>query len=98
MAMIEADLNKRAATRSRVLKGAKILHMNQLSVSDCTVRDLSQTGAKLMCGNPMQVPTIFRLLLPNENTIQEARVVWRREGMIGVEFTGEKTRAPVKKI
>jgi hypothetical protein len=90
--------NKRSATRARVLKGAKIVHLNQWSLTDCTVRDLSQTGAKLLCGDPMSIPSNFRFLLPADNTIQEARVVWRREGMIGIEFTSEKTRAPTRKL
>jgi hypothetical protein len=94
----QTDENKRIAPRARVLKGAKIVYMNQWSVSDCTVRDMSLTGAKLICGNAMQVPSTFRLLLPSENTIQDARVAWRREGMIGIEFTSEKTRAPIRKI
>jgi hypothetical protein len=92
------DENKRIAPRLRVLKGAKIVHMNQWSISDCTVRDLSKTGAKLLCGNPMALPSTFRLLLPADNTIQDARVVWRREGMVGIEFTAEKTRAPARKF
>jgi PilZ domain len=92
------DENKRVSQRSRVLKGAKIVHLNQWTLTDCTVRDLSETGAKLLCGAPMSIPSNFRFLLPADNTIQDARVVWRREGMIGIEFTGEKTKAPARKL
>ena len=65
---------------------------------DCTVRDLSETGAKLLCGEPHTVANEFRFLLPTDNSIRNARVVWRRDGMLGIEFTGEKTKAPVRKI
>jgi PilZ domain len=81
-----------------VLKGAKIVSMNNWSVMDCTVRDLSDTGAKLLCGDPLAVANVFRLLLPADNSIRDARVVWRRDGMLGIEFTSEKTKAPVRKI
>ncbi len=90
--------NKRGAARSRVLKSCKVVNMNQWSVIDCTVRDLSETGAKLICGDPKAIPNEFRFLLPTENTIRNARVAWRRIDTVGIEFTGPKTRAPVRKL
>jgi len=89
--------NKRSAPRARVLKGAKIVNMNQWSLLDCTVRDLSETGAKLICADPLSIANVFRFLLPSENTIRDARVIWRRDGMLGIEFTSEKTKAPARK-
>ncbi len=94
----ETIANNRAAPRSRVLKSAKIISMNYVSVLDCTVRDLSETGAKLICADPLSVANVFRFMLPAENTIRDARVVWRRNGMLGIEFTGEKTKASVRKV
>lgn len=82
----------------RVLKGAKIVSMNQWSVVDCTVRDMSETGAKLICGDQVSVANEFRFLLPSDNTIRTAKVVWRRGDQLGIEFTSEKTRAPVRKL
>ncbi len=90
--------NKRIAQRMRVLKGAKIVSMNQWSVVDCTVRDLSETGAKIICGDQAAVANEFRFLIPSENTIRNARVVWRRGDLLGIEFTSEKTRAPARKL
>lgn len=94
----ETIANNRAAPRSRVLKSAKIISMNYVSVLDCTVRDLSETGAKLICADPLSVANVFRFMLPAENTIRDARVVWRRNGMLGVEFTSEKTKASIRKV
>ena len=82
----------------RVLKGAKIVSMNQWSVVDCKVRDLSETGAKLICGDQIAVANEFRFLLPSENTIRTAKVVWRRGDLLGIEFTSEKTTAPLQKL
>jgi PilZ domain len=90
--------NKRATARLRVLKGCKIVAMDRWSIVDCTVRDLSETGAKLICKDPASVADEIRFLLPAENTIRNARVMWRREDMLGIEFTSEKTRAPVRKL
>jgi PilZ domain len=90
--------NLRSTPRSRVLKGAKIVSLNNWSVADCTVRDLSETGAKIICGDQAAVKNEFRFLLPAENTIRPAKVVWRRDDLLGIEFTGPKTRAPARKF
>jgi hypothetical protein len=96
--MKEADENNRVSTRSRVLKGAKLVHMKSWSLIDCTIKDISLTGAKLVCGDQYSVPDEFRFLIPTDNTIQPAKVVWRKNNMLGIVFTGEKTRAPARKF
>jgi len=96
--MNKDDENKRVARRSRVLKGAKLVHMRNWSLVDCTIKDISLTGAKLICGDQYSVPEEFRFLIPSDNTIQPAKVVWRKNNMLGIVFTGEKTRAPVRKL
>jgi PilZ domain len=90
------NTNIRINLRSRVLESAKIVSANNWSVMDCTLRDLSATGAKLLCGDPLSVASEFKLLLPKENTIQNARVVWRKDGMLGIEFIGAKTTPQIK--
>lgn len=95
--MKETDENTRAARRSRVLKGAKLVHMKNWSLVDCTVRDMSETGARIICGDQFAVANEFRFLIQSDNTIQNARVVWRRGDLLGIEFFGEKTRAPARK-
>ncbi len=96
--MNNADENKRGARRARVLKGAKIVSLDQWSLVDCVVRDLSETGAKIVCGDPIAVANRFRFMLPSDNSIRDARVVWRRDDLIGIEFTSPKTKAPARKI
>ncbi|MDE2385471.1 MAG: PilZ domain-containing protein [Alphaproteobacteria bacterium] len=81
-----------------MLKGAKIVSLNNWTLIDCVIRDMSETGARLICKDPVAVANEFRLLIPNDNTICSARVVWRREDQIGITFTSEKTRAPARKF
>jgi PilZ domain len=89
--------DKRRAPRPRVLKGAKIVALDQWLLVDCHIRDVSETGAKIICKDQLSVPTEFRLPIPKDNTIQTARVVWRKGDMVGVTFTSERTRAPARK-
>ena len=89
--------NKRRAPRSRVLKDAKIVLINNWSVVDCCVRDISETGARIRCADQLAVPNICRLVLTAENTMRDVQVVWRRGDDIGLQFTSEARRAPPRK-
>jgi hypothetical protein len=96
--MTEPSENKRVSPRMRVLKGAKIVSMNFQSVVDCKVRDLSETGAKIVCGDQAAIGGAFQFLLLSDNTIRDARVIWRRGDELGIQFTSEKTNAPPRKF
>ncbi len=91
------DEENRAARRQRILKQGKILLTNELNGMDCTVRDISGTGAKLLYTGPGTIPDHFRLVFPADRTMREVKVMWRRADQIGVQFTSETRRAPLLK-
>ena len=82
------DENKREAQRQKVLKGARIL-LDDLRTLDCSIKDISATGAKIACPNTLNIPDVFRLVTTADNIIRPAKVAWRREGLIGIHFTGD---------
>jgi hypothetical protein len=90
--MVEDE--KRIATRRKVLKAAKIITMDMKSVLDCTIRDMSDTGAKLNVEVSSAIPAEFQFYLISDNTLRNAKTIWRRAGQIGVHFTGEPKPAP----
>ena len=81
----EMDDEHRIAPRHRVLKGARI-QFGGGSI-DCTVRNISETGAALEVTSPLGIPTEFTLVTENEQ--RPCRVVWRKEKRIGVTFETE---------
>jgi hypothetical protein len=89
--------NKRNVQRLRVLKQGKILLPNNLAAIDCSVRDISGTGAKLLCPDPDALPDEFRLVLTAERQMRDVKVMWRKPGIIGVQFTSEFRKAPLLK-
>ncbi len=93
-----SETDGRIAKRQKVLKSAKIIFNRNQSVVDCTVRDHSATGAKLLTPNAAIVPDEMRLLLTQDNTIRDARVVWRKSDMLGVHFVSDAIRAPARKF
>lgn len=91
------DEENRAARRQRVLKQGKILLTGDLAGIDCTVRDVSETGARLMCSDSNAVPDEFRLVFPADRTMRDVKVMWRKPGQVGVQFACEPRRAPLLK-
>ena len=86
----------RIAPRRKVLKGAKIVMDNWTNI-DCQIRDVSETGAKLLCDSALNIPEEFRLVQLSENTIRGAKVVWRKSQSLGINFTSDAMTAPVRK-
>jgi hypothetical protein len=76
------DDEHRVAPRHRVLKGGRILFGG--GSIDCTVRNLSDTGAALDVTSPVGIPTEFTLV--TDNGQHSCRVVWRQEKRLGVTF------------
>lgn len=74
-----------------------MLFPNSLSAIDCTIRDLSQTGAKIVCADPAVVPDEFRLVVLVDMVMRDVKVAWRKPDQIGVHFTSEPRRAPPRK-
>ena len=97
MGALKSPDDLRSVRRQRVLKDGKIVTQNLQSVIDCTIRDLSESGARLQCSHQSAVPSEFALLLPSQNTIRDARAVWRRAELIGIVFTGPWRTAPPRK-
>ena len=76
---------KRRTPRQRVLKGAKI-STRQLGTSiDCTVRNVSETGACLVVTTPVGIPDTFDLVLA-DGGVRPCKVEWRKADKIGVSF------------
>jgi hypothetical protein len=76
---------RRKLTRTRVLKGAKML-LGKSSVIDCVARDLTNNGAGLEVANTIGLPEIVDLTLDAGHSIRRSRLVWRKLNKAGVEF------------
>jgi hypothetical protein len=72
----------RIAARQRVLKRGTIEFGG--GAIDCTVRNISATGAALDVTSPIGIPVRFNLV--TEGNRLPCRVVWRKEKRIGVAF------------
>src|SRR4051794_13412613 len=80
------DPNQRAAPRMRTLIAAKISFNNGQSTLDCLIRNLSDTGAKLIVSAAVTLPECFDLIIPQKSLTRCVRIAWRRGEEIGVRF------------
>jgi hypothetical protein len=74
----------RIASRKRVLKAGTIEFGG--GAIDCTVKNLSETGAALEVVTPLYIPDRFTLVVPSVQFKRPCHVVWRKEKRIGVAF------------
>jgi hypothetical protein len=105
-AQLDADtLNKRWAKRKPANTPAKILFDGITTPFECTVRDISSTGAQIEMartkfnpdGSPDTVPNHFTLLIPLDKIAVECQSMWRRGSKIGIRFTSMVRMLPVQK-
>jgi hypothetical protein len=88
----------RSSPRQRRLKAAQIIFNDNSSIMDCQIRDWSDTGAKLKCGQSHAVPKQFSLLLKAEWLLYPAELRWRRGEDVGIKFTGPATVPVMKRV
>ncbi|OIQ63256.1 PilZ domain protein [mine drainage metagenome] len=74
----------RVAQRRRMLKAGTIEFGG--GGIDCTVRNLSETGAALEVVTPLFIPDRFTLFVRSDRLKRACHIVWRKEKRIGVAF------------
>ncbi len=80
---------KRGSERSNVETDAKgiLPHLNH--TLDCTVLDISETGARVELTNVDIVPETFKLFIPETHRLCECRVVRRSGRQLGLQFESQ---------
>jgi PilZ domain len=80
--------NKRIQQRNRCLKEGKIIFGNGTFVVDCTIDNLSETGAHLRVQGSSPLPKEFLLVEPSRGLVHRAEIVRRTAKGIGIKFNG----------
>jgi hypothetical protein len=92
--LIEPD--KRRARRKRTLKEGKVL-LSDWTAIDCTIRDLTSEGARIVLGDATSLPQEFRLVMVATSTMKPVRLLWQRGLAAGVGFTGPEESGSLQK-
>jgi hypothetical protein len=76
---------KRVSPRTRALKSGRITFNHGSSSIDCTIRNLSASGAKLLVENALGLPDEFLLMCADDRNYK-CTVRWRKLNEMGVSF------------
>ena len=74
----------RAAPRRRIFKAGTIEFSG--GGIDCTVKNISETGAQLGVISPLYIPDHFTLFIASDQFKRRCHIVWRRRNGLGVAF------------
>lgn len=84
---------RRRDPRRRSLLGAVLRIAPDMSASDCVVRDIHSGGARLLISDTIPLSETFDLTFGRRRETKRARLVWRREGAVGVAFVPSQPAA-----
>ncbi|MXQ12990.1 PilZ domain-containing protein [Microvirga makkahensis] len=84
---------RRASPRLHTLLKGQIIYDNRLSRMECTVRDLSEAGARLVFAQPVKIPAEFELQVPRKKLVQRAQVMWYDGRNYGIRFLDDDAEA-----
>ena len=85
-----AGADKRAALRGSVGVAGKALFAD--TTKDCTVIDISRTGARLRLNGFTALPDKFELYIPERQRSSRVTVQWRAGDEVGVQFDASASR------
>ena len=83
------NMNLRQSNRRRVFLAARIRHQALPSGLAGTILDISDTGARLAFGEPLELPREVELEISKRGQWVRAEVVWSKDNTCGVRFLAE---------
>jgi hypothetical protein len=78
--------NRGSAPRKRVLLTGLIVYGNAAFTCDCSFRDLSATGARIIVPQLVQLPEQFHVINMREGVAYGSRLVWNKGLEIGIKI------------
>lgn len=87
--------DRRPQRRRRMLLGGIVVFDDGASVFDCSVRNLSESGAKISCAKDMRLPSSFHLIIIRDRVAYCAQRVWSAGKEHGVVFKARMRLAEI---
>src|ERR1700760_2326615 len=77
---------RRPFVRKRVLLGGVAVHSLRRDGANCQVRDMTDTGARIILSHAANLPDRLHLIIVRDQVAYEARVIWRKGNAAGLSF------------
>lgn len=81
---------RRPKSRKRVLLAGIITYAKGAHTLDCSIRSLSETGARLVVGLSIQCPKSFYLINVREGVVYDATWVWTKGAEVGAKLENSR--------
>ncbi len=95
---MQSKPERRKAQRHRVLKTAKLLLTSPKLTLDAVIRDVSDSGVKIQLIHEAVLPDRFEFIFVSEQVRQNARLVWQKGLLAGLELIGPKTAIKLPRV
>lgn len=93
----ETPEDARMSPRRRVLKSGIAASNDRHITVACTVRDISDTGARLRVDSSLTIPDTFELIIEMDGLEANCSVVWRKGNEVGARFVGAPRTVAVRR-
>ena len=77
---------RRISSRQKSFLRGCVYFNNRRSSADCLVRDISETGARLIFSDAVTMPDVVELYIPQKEQTLRAQALGRNGNEIGVSF------------
>ena len=82
--------DRRREPRLRSLLPGKIVFDSKCTMMDCTVRNISASGARVVMADAYRLRQEFNLRIPHRDEMYRATVVWRKGDFAGFSLSAVK--------
>ncbi len=76
----------RRSARVRTFLEARVSYSDGAISTPCTVNQLSDIGARLSVPSTVTLPATFEIAIPQRGIARRAKLVWRRDDLVGIDF------------
>lgn len=84
---------RRGSRRSKSFLRGFVYVSRKRGALACLVRDLSEKGARIIFSDTVTLPDVVELYIPQREQTLRARVQWRRNDELGLDFIGTERPA-----
>lgn len=82
----DRPLRHRTCLNGKLVFGADMLTSDNALTLDCTIRDISEGGARVTLGNHQPLPLELYLIVVRDCAVHRAQLVWRKYPARGFKF------------
>lgn len=85
---------RRRTPRTRTFLQGRVFYNNRRQSADCIIRELTDDGARLTFTDPVGLPHVFELYIPNRDQTIRVETVWNHGTEVGVSFSKPDAAMP----